>query len=394
MSRLAIPLLVLLALAAAAGVGLWIWQPWVPDSAAAVEQAIKKKQFGLAVAGAERLTQNDPRDTRAWFLLARARTGTNDMPGVIAALRKIPDFSLLKPEAFYFEGKAHFALHRGRDAEQAFRNCALKSPVGAVIRVNAEIELLAIFAMEERWDEFKSMFWQMYPQLSGPETVTGLTMRMRSEFEQTKPELSIEFLSPFVAADPADANALGGLAAAYDQLGNLGEALRLYQQASELDPNNLDLKERHLSVLLRQGEMDTLKAQMVSLPLIAQDRSAILKIKAIVAQNDGELEQAASFQERYLQTRPDDSEAVHRYGQVLLRLGRKEEAARWAEARNQLNAGRDALREAWNDFADRYEKDPTDISPEILKRLGRACKQARLDREGDAWLKIASEFSS
>jgi len=393
-TRRLVPALLLAALVGTVGLGVWIWQPWVPDTHLGVEQAIKKRQFSLAEAGAEKLTRTDPRDTRAWLLLARARTATKDMAGAVEALRKIPDFSLHKPDALYFEAKSLLEMHRGRDAEQAFRKCVAKSAAGSGIQVNAQIELLAIFAMEERWEEFKEMFWQLYPQMSGQETVTALTMRMRSEFEQTKPELSIEFLSQFVAADPSDANALAGLAAAQDQLGNLSEALKLYQQASELDPKNLDLRDRYLGALLRHGDMETLKTEVEALPQAAHERAAIMKIRAIMAQNAGAFDDAASLLDKYLQIRPDDSEAVHRIGQVLLRLGRKDEAAKWTEARNELNAGRDKLREAWNDFADRYESDPNNVSADLLRQLGKACKQARMDREGNAWLKVASEFAA
>ena len=371
---------------------LWFWQPWVPDSPATVEQALRTKNYPAALAGAERLARQDPRQPRLWMLLARARMASKDLNGMIDALRKIPEVSILKPEALFFEGKALIELHRGREAEKAFLQCVQKSPPDSALLVNAEIELLAIYAMEERWDAFREMSWQIYPQVEGAEALSVLTMRMRGEFEQTKPEMSIELLTKYVEMDPEDANAFAGLAAAYEQQGNLGEAVQHYRKAHQADLANLEIEERYLSSLLKNGDSDILRSEIQALSTAAHERSGILKIEAILDQNDGRFLQAAEKLQLYLAGRPDDSEAVHRLSQVMLRLGRKEDAEAWTEKRNRLNKGRDSLRDAWNDFADQYEKTPEEIPPVLLEKLGEACKEAQLNREARAWLNLALQF--
>lgn len=362
---------------------------WTSPTAASVESALASRQFGRAIDEAQDLLRATPNDPRLLYNLARGYMGAGDAERAVEALQKIPPWSLRKPEALFYEGKIRLAQKRGRDAEQAFRACVA---TGAPVADNARLELLAILAMEERFDAFKQVFWEVYPRLGASDRLPVLTMRMRLEFEQVKPELNAESLREFLAADPGDTQARAGLAAALDHAGDPIQALTLYAQALQEAPEDLSLRERYLDLLNRTGESASLRTVLAQRPAGSDDRAAIQRFLGLVAQTDGKLPEAEAAYHRSIAADPGVSETHHRLSQVLQRLGQREAAAAAAAERDRINRVRDALHKAWNDFADTFENRPEQLTADLLLGMSRACGACDLSREADAWASAARQW--
>lgn len=363
-----------------------------------IDSLIKQNKFDRAASLAERLSHSEAPDPRVWYALARARTGKGDLPGAIEALRKVAEWSPRKPDALFFEGKALLELKRGREAEAAFRAAAASDTSGTGLGVNARLELLALYAMEERTDDFLDLFRQVLPQLESADRLEILTMRMRLDYEQTKPEINAEHLSAFVRADPSDAQARAGYAAALDKAGRLDDARREYLRAVADAPDSPQIRERAIDLLYRQGDHEEFARLLKERPQGSDARPEMAKFLAIQAQDLGDLERAATLLRQATLARPDVPEYHHRLAQALLRAGRKDEAAEVTAQRARLSEARDALRGAWNAFANAFEADAAHIDPALLEKLSAASAAAQRPNDAEAWsrqaLRIRAETAS
>lgn len=387
-----------LLMCAALAACVWAYMTWWPAAltpASEIEAMLASGQYRAAERAAARWTREKPRDPAAWYTLARARAGLNDLEGTVEALRKIPDWSVRKGDARFFEGKAFLKMHKVRLAEEAFLDCIRREERGenVALAANARLELMALYAMQERWDAFKRTVWDVYARLVPSDRLATLTMRMRSEFEQTRPDLNIEALRLRVDADPDDVQSLAGLATAYDRASELGEAVRLLKQAVQKAPHDDAIWARYLDVLYRSGAIEELRTELARHPERAANSPEVHNLRGVLAQSSGDFEAAESAFRRALDLRPDVPEYHHRLGQVLLRLGKPEEAAHEAAERSRLIEAREALRLAWNDFADTNEKNPADVTAAQLRALARACAAASMTREADAWEALAREHA-
>lgn len=364
------------------GGGLAVWKFWPrSDTPEGVEELIAAKDYGGATAMAQRLLQGQPGESRVLFLLARARAGAGDYEGMIDAARRIPDWSIRKPAAMLFAGQALRKLNRGREAERVFRQVIARDPQGQAA-LQARLELLALYAMEERRDAFFDLVWQTMEQLPEEERLLVLTMRLRIEFEQVKPETNAAILEGMVAADPEDADAIAGLAAARMNAGDVAEARQLYERALKLRPDDPELVERYCGVLNQEGDTSAL-AQALEEPGVRDAaRPGLWRYRGIVAQARGDRERAVEAFTKAVELDPLDAESHHRLGQVLNQLGQREAASQHTAARTRLRSGRDQMRSAWDAFADSFDRDPGSVTAEQLDALAQGCRAAGLEREG------------
>lgn len=378
---------VALPLLAGGAAGAWLYATrWERATPAEIEALIAARRFADAEAAAGAWLRRRPGDPRALFTLARARAGAGRLDDAARLLREVPDWSLRKPEALFYEGKLQLDLGRGRDAEAAFLACIRR---GTSMAVNARLELLALYAMEERLEPFRRTFWEVFPRLADEDRLAVLTMRMRIEFEQSRPELNAEVLRRMVAADPGDPHALAGLAAALDRMDDLPAARDAYAKALALAPDDAELRERLLGVLHRLGDAPALREALEARPPGSDDRPETRKYLGIVAQARGDLPAAADAFARARDADPFVAEYRHRLAQVLNLLRRPDEAAVESRDRDRLNQARDALRKAWNAFADVFEGEPGKLTPDLLVGMARACRRCGLAAEADAWVREA-----
>jgi tetratricopeptide (TPR) repeat protein len=357
---------------------------WTPPSLDRAEKLLAEKRFAEAASEAEAVLETKPGDTRALFAAARARVGMEDWARAVAALESVPDWSARKTEALLLVAQIQKKRNRGRDAETNFRACLARDPDGPA-GTSARIELMKLYAMEERVDEFKALVWDVLPRVSDLDKVMVLMRRMQIEFEQTLPEINAKTLRAMVGEDPEDAYARAGLAAALDRSGDVEQARKLYAHALAARPNDPELRERYLDLLQRLGDMTTLRAVLEARPPGTDERPATLKFLGIVAEADGKADQAIAYQERAVAADPTDPQHHHRLSLLLYRNRRKADAEREAAERTRLDKARDQLRQAWNAFATPFETDPTHVDPALLLGMARACEACGWVREASAW---------
>lgn len=363
-------------------------EPWTRPSHELVDALLREKKFDRAARLAARITTQDPKDSRAWFELARAHAGAGRLEPAVDALRNVPDWSLRKQDALLFEAKLLLELKRARAAETALR-AIIQAGGSSTQAVSARLELFAVLAMEERAQAFKDLFWQTFPLLAAEDRLPALTMRTRLEFEQTKPELNAERLREYVRNDPSDQQARAGLATALDHANDLEGARKLYEEALAALPSDTSIRARLLDLLMRQGDVEAFDSVLAARQAGDENDADIQRFVGLAAQRKNDPEAAAAAFARAVELRPDVPENYHRLSQALLRLGKRELAAQAAQQRTRLNEARDTLRKAWGQFADVYESKPEAVTADLVEAVGKAFEDAGLPQESEAWLREA-----
>ena len=114
--------------------------------------------------------------------------------------------------------------------------------------------LLNLYIFEERWEEALELLWKYYRVSSPEDHPTILIMRMRLEGERIMPEKVVEFLEPFVAADPRDYDALRSLARAEQAIGRSAKAMEHAHACLAGQPNDPRSWIAALKVAFEQGD--------------------------------------------------------------------------------------------------------------------------------------------
>jgi tetratricopeptide (TPR) repeat protein len=371
---------------AAIAVGAWLaWSYANSPTLKDVDRWLRRQKYAEAERDARAYLVWHRNDAEGIFALAKALAGRGKVKQCAEALERVPHGSPKRAEALYRAGQAYQQIHRMRDAERAFRACVASDPNGQDYAMSARIELAALFAMQERREAFKAVGWEAYDHLPEAKRLPVLTMLMRLEFEQTKPDINATSLRAAVDADPADSYARAGLAAALDQQRNVAEARSLFAKALEEKPQDPELRERYMDLLRRMGDFDAMKAVLAARPPGTDDRPATQNILGIVAESAGDLEAAEAAFRRAVQLNPRDPEYHHRLSLVLFRRGRSAEAAKEAATRTELREGLTQLRQAWTLYANAFDVDPDQIPTELVLGMARAIESCGRDREAIAW---------
>ncbi|HEV3168317.1 MAG TPA: tetratricopeptide repeat protein [Isosphaeraceae bacterium] len=363
---------------------VWLRRAPTPPSLEEGERLMAARQFGQAERVAKALVDASPIDPRGLFLLASARAGLKDVKGTADALSRVPDWSVRKPEALYRAGLALRILNRGREAEESFLACLVRDPDG-IYGLDSRVELLKLYALEERKDAFRAQAWETYDRIPPRGRLPILVMRMRVEFEQAKPEINTKQLQPMVEADPDDPEAAAGLASARDQASEEAAARTLFEKALAARPRDVELRERYLDLLYRMGDLAALKHGLAGREQGTEKRPRTAKFLAIADEKEGDLTAAARYYALATEADPLEPEYPYRLAQVLNRLGRKDEAAARLAEHTRRTEAKTALRKAWNDFADAFESVPSKITPELVLGMAHACETIGWRREATAW---------
>jgi tetratricopeptide (TPR) repeat protein len=386
--------LTLAAIAAAAAAVLAAWKPplrWGEPTLARAEDLLEQKRYADAEAEAEAVLEREPGDTGALVALARAKIGRGDLAGGAEALEKVPEWSRRKPVARYFQAKATLDLGRGREAERLFEAAASgNSP----LRTSAYIELMALYAMEERYEDFRRVLWELYPKVPESERLDVLTLGMRGKFEQVEAQKNAASLQKLLAADPADARARAGLAAAYMHEDRLPKAADELRRALADAPDDPEIHEKYFRVLHKMGDIPALLEAVEARPAGSDERADTQKFVGIAAQERGDLAAAEAAFDRAVRLDPLEPEYHHRLSQVLTARGETSRAAEEARRRNELNEADDALQKAWQTFIVAYEREPGRIAPALVDGMARACTARGLTREADAWAREARRLET
>jgi tetratricopeptide (TPR) repeat protein len=381
---------------AAAFNGWWFWRENrpVPDLAT-VSRWARAGRHEEARAVVEERLRRSPRDGAARMELARLLASRGDLLGCALQLRLVPQWWPQKPEALLREGQALMQADRAKDAEAAWKAVIKDDPLHpapADVFHDAAQELLGLYAIEDRWDDAHVVLWRAYDEASPADHPALLAMRIRSEVERVAPMETSKRLRRFVAADPADGEALRALARADSMLGLRSEALQHISACLKLRPDNPRAWRDYLTLLYEEGDFKALRKAMAGLPAAAEAEPEVWNLRGLLREKDSDWAGAAQAYREALRLNPYSVAYLHRLGMAEGRLGRQANAVDCRKRAQQVRAAREQLTDALTDYLESGDpRKPGAPSPaDASRRLARLCATLGWSRAAEGWSRVSS----
>jgi Tfp pilus assembly protein PilF len=140
----------------------------------------------------------------------------------------------------------------------------------------------------------------------------------------------------------------------------------------------------------QEGELEKLAIELDRAPVELREQSGYWKLRAIVAQNSKQWEQASECLARAIEIDPASADLNGQYATVLARLGKQPQAETYGAKAKQLRDAQNALRAAYEDWLYKDPADATESSMnELLQRIVRAYREMGLFQEAEAWAHVS-----
>jgi tetratricopeptide (TPR) repeat protein len=392
--------LVALALALAAGLvafnAWWYWRDTRPlPDLRTISGWIARGELDRAEPALREHLRRSPNDGEARTALGRLLGARNDLLGCARELEKVPVWWPTKADALYRAGQAFLMADRARDAEAAWQAVIESDPLHPrppEIFHDACLELLKLYSTEDRWEDAYVVIWRAYEEAVPADHPTLLSMRLRSELERVAPAESVGPIRRYVAADPADWEALRALARAELALGRREEADRLFRACLKGQPENPRVWRDYLNMLNDLGDSEALEPLLAKLPPGAETEPDVWKLRGSLKEKARDWQGAAADYRKALELNPFARGCHYRLAVVEQRLGNADEAARYRKQADELRDAQTRLRAAYAEFLDAMAKrnpDGPDL-PTALRNLAPICETLGWARLADACLDLAN----
>jgi Flp pilus assembly protein TadD len=378
--------------------GLNAWVAWrdirpVADIATITRWVNQGGYVEAEAALGERLRRS-PHDGAALSLLARVQAARGDSLACARTLHRVPFWWPGKGTLLFMEAQAFKSVDRMGDAESAWNGLVEFDPLHPTpdaLTAKAVLELLELYALEERWDEARRLIWSAYDHAEPTDRPQLLLMRMRTELERIAPAVSVVKLRRFHAAAPEDREALRALALAEHANGRAPEALRLIRAYLESWPDDPRGWRDYLKVLHEQGDADGMEQALVQAPAPAADDPGVVRYRAIVAERRGDWGGAAGTYRALVEKQPSNSELLFRLAAVEERLGEREPARKHRDQSKAIRDARADLSQAFESYKEAARAEPPEpkaLAPTV-GRLRSICETLGWKRDADAWAALA-----
>jgi tetratricopeptide (TPR) repeat protein len=362
-----------------------------------IEEMISRKQYTQAEAALRERLRLAPHDGETRTTLGRVLAARGDLLACARELDQLPYWWPQKAEALFREAQAFLMADRARDAEAALRALLEYDPLHPTepgLYHDAGQELMKIYATENRWEDFYDVIWKSYDHAAPEDRQLILSMRIRSELERVAPAESVKLVRRYVAADPADFEALRAMANAELAIGQKAEAIRDMEACLRGRPEDSRAWRDYLTMLQSLGEIDAFNAALARVPAAAEVEPEIWLFRGQARERDGDWSGAAAYFRQALDLNPNLLNAQYRLAVVEERLGQREQSAvhrkRWQElreARTQLNRA-DADYQAA--LAASLSGKPGGPSlRDSIKHLASICETLGWARAAEGWNRIA-----
>jgi tetratricopeptide (TPR) repeat protein len=333
--------------------------------------------------------RRSPDDGEARTMLARLLAARGDSRGCARELRRVPSWWPTKAEARYREGQTYLRIDRAREAEAAWLALVKQdlphAPPPAIFQ-DACLDLLRLYAFEDRWEDAAPIIWNAYDRAAPADRALWLIVRLRSELERVAQSETIVPLRRYVAADPEDGEALRALARAEQALGRGTEAAGHFQLCLERHPDDARAWRDYLAMLLAQGDRDAFLAALAKAPA-AESEPQLWLYRGLDREWRGDLEGAAGLYRQAVARNPFVVEYHYRLALAEGRLGRGKAAAEHHQRARQLREARGRLPELFGRFLDALEQrgGPARASlATTLESLASTCTALGWTRAADA----------
>ncbi len=214
--------------------------------------------------------------------LARMLAARGDLLGCARELHRVPYWSSRKSDAVFREAQAYLAADHARDAEAALLAILDDDPLHRPdpgVYHDASQELLKIYAAEDRWEDAYGIIWKAYRPRQRRRTGRWCSRcGSAASWSGWRRAETIKVLRRYIAADPADFEALRALAKAELALGERAEAVRDMEACLRARPEDPRAWRDYLTMLQTLGEQDAFDAAMARVPPVRRDRARDLDL--------------------------------------------------------------------------------------------------------------------
>jgi tetratricopeptide (TPR) repeat protein len=339
--------------------------------------------------------RRSPHDGEALMLLARALAQRGDTLECARTLRRVPAWYPDKGKMLFLEGQAFKSLDMRADAEDAWKALTAFDPLHPLpgdYVWKSVLELMELYAMEERWDEAHALLWKVYDHAEPSEHRKLLIMRMRTELERVMPSRAAAALRRFVEAVPGDWEARRALAHAEYASDHKPEAMRLIEQCVDERPDDPRGWREYLTMLHEQGDDAGLRSALARVPPAAADDPEVMKYRAALLEKQGDWSGAAALARRLVEKKPFNAEYLYKLATAEERLGLRDDARAHRERSRTVRAARADLAQVFQSYLD-ASRDPEHSDPRALAgavaRLSQLCEALGWSREAKAWTLLA-----
>ena len=389
------------------GIGLlvfnawWYWRDTRPlVDLGTIGTWIAHEQFGEAEPALREHIRRSPHNGEARMMLAKVLGANGDMHGCARQLHEVPYWWPTKAEALFREGQANLIADRAKDAESCWQSIVQDDPLHPVpsdILRDVSLQLLGLYATENRWENAAAVVWNAYEHTGPADHLSLLSMRVRSELERLAPEATLGLLERYVDGDPTDWEALRALARAELALNRREEARLHFQACLKGAPDHPGVWRDYLSMLNDTGDQEALASQLARVPPVAESESDIWRFRGLLKEKTGDWAGAAHDYGMALERNPYVMSLHYRLAMVELRLGHRESAAEHRKKADQLRDAQGELRTAFNNLvaAEEAREKQTPANPDLptaMRRLASVCETLGWARLAEAWNKLAESI--
>jgi tetratricopeptide (TPR) repeat protein len=376
--------------AIALGLG-WCWRETraVP-TLATIAGRMARERYAEAEPALREHLRRSPDDGEARTMLARLLAARGDSEGCARELRRVPFWWPTKAEARFREGQTYLRIDRAREAEAAWLAVVgqelPQAPPPAIFQ-DACLELLRLYAIEDRWDDAAPLIWKAHDLAAPADRALWLIIRLRSELERIAHTETIVPLRRYVAADRADGEALRALARALEALGRPADAARHFELCLERHPDDGRAWRDYLAMLLARGDRDAFLATLARAPAAAESQAQLWVYRGLACEWRGDLPGAASLYRQAVVRDPFVVEYQYRLALAEGRLGHKEMAALHQQRARQLREARGRLRAVFGRYLDARDQrgGPAQaLLATTLEQLTATCQTLGWTRAADA----------
>jgi thioredoxin-like negative regulator of GroEL len=379
-------------------IGFNCWWYWRDTRAVAdvgtIDSWMGREDYARAEPALRERLRRSPHDGNLRTMLAKVLAARGDLAGCAVELRRVPSWWPTRAEALYREGQAWLKIDRAKDAEAAWLAVVEDDPLHPKppdIVHDASLELIKLYAAEDRWEDVHVVLWGAYENASPADHMALLYMRVRSELERIAPHETIGRLERYVAADPTDWQALRALAKAELALGRRAEADKHFRACLKGDPGNARAWSDYLGMLHESGELDAWAAVLAEVPPAAETEAEIWRFRGLLKERAGDWAGAAADYRRALERNPYGTAYHYRLAMAEERLGHRDVAAEHRKKSDKLREARAQLLPAFTDVIDAQEgRNPDGPGlPASIRRLASVCETLGWSRLAEAWNKLA-----
>ncbi len=370
-------------------------QPSVPVTPAAAEELLRVGQFAEADQIVRQLLEREPENIEYQILLARVLAAQERYKEAAEVLEQIQGSPLVRARVLFRAGQAWLEARYRRKAEDCFKQVLALRPKQAIvglpeIQQAARRELAGMYALERRRPDFRRITWEAYQNELPERRHEPLASRLRYEVEMVDPSVAIAQLEPAIELDPKDVYTRRALGIYHLEAANASEARGYLIRCVQEAPNDPIMWEAWLRCLARVGESIQIERALSQIPKAAESSDVCWRFRAQLLSVLGRSKEAAEAAQQAVKLNPWSSENHYQLGQMLMRIGKQEQAQQHIARSKELQEIWDKLLEQFARFRNEWDVLADEQARcDLAYQIGQYCEQIGWFRDAYGWYDVA-----